>query len=119
MAHRAGVHRSACNNEMTLSTAIAGDQAALGVMICGCPAGRPVSDESHWPAEDHCVIKQPMIGSNSLQLLAICFTNACFMASLSALDPAKQQPLPEKPIAVKKELLFSDNFKGADRDTFT
>ena len=32
------------------------------------------------------------------------------------MDPAKQPPLPEKPIAVKKELLFSDDFKGTERD---
>ncbi len=37
-------------------------------------------------------------------------------ASSYGLDPAKQPPLPEKPIAKKKELLFSDDFKGAEHD---
>lgn len=73
-------------------------------------------NDSHWPAADHYVIKQAMNGRTPLQFPAICFINACLLSSMNALDPAKQPPLPEKPIAVKKELLFSDDFKGADRD---
>jgi hypothetical protein len=47
---------------------------------------------------------------------AILLVTSCLAVSANALDPAKQPPLPEKPIAVKKELLFSDDFKGAEHD---
>ena len=47
---------------------------------------------------------------------AFLFVSGCIAVSAQALDPAKQPPLPEKPIAVKKELLFSDDFKGTERD---
>ena len=47
---------------------------------------------------------------------AFVFVTGCVAFSAQALDPAKQPPLPEKPIAVKKELLFSDDFKGTERD---
>jgi len=77
---------------------------------------RSFGNDSHWPVSVPCVISRAMNGPTPLQITAICFTNACLLASMRALDPAKQPPLPEKPIAVKKELLFSDDFKGADRD---
>lgn len=47
---------------------------------------------------------------------AILLVTSCLAVSAYALDLAKQPPLPEKPIAVKKELLFSDDFKGAEHD---
>ena len=77
---------------------------------------RSFGNDSHWLVLVPCVIRRAMNGPTPLQIPAICFINACLLAPMSALDPAKQPPLPEKPIAVKKELLFSDDFKGADRD---
>lgn len=33
-----------------------------------------------------------------------------------AAEPAKLPPIPQRPIAAKKELLFADDFKGTERD---
>ncbi len=35
---------------------------------------------------------------------------------LFAVEPSKLPPIPERSIAVKKELLFADDFQGAERD---
>jgi hypothetical protein len=37
-------------------------------------------------------------------------------SSIHAVEPSKLPPIPTQAIAIKKELLFSDNFKGADHD---
>jgi hypothetical protein len=57
-----------------------------------------------------------MNGPTPVQILPIFLISACLVVCASALDPAKQPPLPQAPIAAKKELLFSDDFKGTNRD---
>lgn len=38
------------------------------------------------------------------------------LSALQAAEPSKLPPIPTRPIAKKKELLFADDFKGTERD---